>query len=62
MRQEEHSPLLRSLGPAQYLRQLLDDGKFKSIADIAAAEGMDRGRASRVSTLAQLSPAITLSV
>ena len=62
MRQEEYSPLLRSLGPAQYWRQLLDDGKFKSITDFAAAEVMDMGRASRVSKLAQLSPAITLSV
>ncbi len=58
-RQEKHSPLLRSLGLAHYWQQLLDDGTFRSITDIAAAEGMDVGRVSRMLRLAQLSPANT---
>ncbi len=57
-RQEQHSPLLRSLGLAHYWQQLLDDGTFRSITEIAAAEGMDVGRVSRILRLAQLSPAI----
>lgn len=50
---EKHSPLIRSLGLAHYWQQLLDDGKFRSITEIAAAEGMDVGRVSRILRLAQ---------
>jgi hypothetical protein len=53
---EKHSPLLRTLGLAHYWQQLLDEGKFRSITEIAAAEGMDVGRVSRILRLVQLSP------
>ena len=59
---EKHSPLLRSLGLAHYWQQLLDDSTFGSITEIAAAEGMDVGRVSRMLQLAQLSPANTSAV
>jgi hypothetical protein len=55
---EQHSPLLRALGLAHYWQQLLDDGKFRSITEIAAAEGIDLGRVSRMLRLARLSPAM----
>jgi hypothetical protein len=59
---EKHSPLLKSLGLAHYWQQLLDDGKFRSLTKIAAAEGMDVGRVSRMLRLAQLSPPITNAI
>lgn len=55
---EQHSPLLRSLGLAHYWQQLLDDGKFRSITEIAAAEGLDVGWVSRMLRLTRLSPPI----
>ena len=59
---EQHSPLLRALGMAHYWQQLLDEGTFRSITEIATAEGMDVGRVSRMLRLAQLSPAITSAI
>jgi hypothetical protein len=56
---QQYSPLIRALGLAHYWQQLLDDRKFRSIAEIAAAEGMNVGRVSRILRLAQLSPANT---
>ena len=53
---EQHSPLIRALGLAHYWQQLLDDGKFRSIREIAAAERMDVGRVSRLFRLTQLAP------
>ena len=38
--------------------RLIDDGKYRTLAEIAAAEGMDRGQASRIAQLARLAPAI----
>ena len=39
-------------------QRLLDDGRFSSITEIAEAEGLDLGRASRIARLAQLAPDI----
>ncbi len=58
-KREQHSPLLRALGLAHYWQQLLDERTFRSITEIAVAEGMDVGRVSRIMRLAQLSPAVT---
>ena len=36
----------------------MDSGKYRSLRDIAEAEGMDVGRASKILRLAQLAPAV----
>ena len=59
---EQHSLLLRALGLAHYWQQSLDDGMFRSITEIAAAEGMDVGRVSRMLRLAQLSPVVASAI
>ena len=56
-----HTPLIRALGLAHYWQRLLDDGKYGSITEIAAVEGMDRGQASRIAQLARLAPGIAQS-
>jgi len=52
------TPLMRSLGLAHYWQRLLDEGKFLTITDIADAEGVDLGRASKIARLSQLAPDI----
>ena len=54
----QDTPSLRALGLAHYWQWLLDEGKHRSITDIAAAEGMDLGQASRVVQLTRLAPEI----
>jgi hypothetical protein len=54
----EDRALIRALGLAHYWQRLLDEGKYPSITAIAAAEGLDRGQASRIAQLAQLAPDI----
>lgn len=53
---EQHVPVLRALGLAYYWQSLLEAGKFDSISAIAAAEGMSKGRVSRITQLLRLSP------
>lgn len=55
-RTEDDSPLLRALGLAHHWQQLLDSGRYESLREIAAAEGIDVGRASKILRLAQLAP------
>ena len=50
------TPLVRALGLAHYWQHLLDTGKFGSLTEIAAAEGMDLGQVSRIARLARLAP------
>lgn len=59
-RRESHpqSPLIRALGLAHYWQQLIDDGRFQTMFEIATAEGVDRGQASRIAQLARLAPDI----
>ena len=52
------TPLLEGLGRARYWQRLLDEGKYRSIAAIAAAEGIDLGQVSRIARLTQLAPDI----
>jgi len=52
----EGTPLVRALALAHYWQRLLRDGKFRSITEIAGAEGLDLGQASRIARLAQLAP------
>ncbi len=54
-------PLIRALGLAHYWQRLLDDGKYRSLTEIAAAEGMDRGQVSRAAQLIRLAPKIVES-
>lgn len=54
----QHTPLIRALGLAHYWQRLLDEGKYRTITEIAAIEGLDRGQASRIARLAQLAPDI----
>lgn len=57
-KEELDTPLVRALGLAHYWQQLLDQGRFRSITEIAAAEGMDVGQASRIARSTQLAPEI----
>ena len=50
------SPLIRALGLAHYWQRLLDEGKYRSLTEIASVEGIDLGQASRIAQLARLSP------
>ena len=52
----QDTPLMRALGLAHHWQRLLDEGRFSSITEIAAAEGIDLGQASKMSRLAQLAP------
>ena len=54
----QDTPLLRALGLAHHWQRLLDEGRFTSITEIAEAEELDLGRASRIARLAQLAPDI----
>ncbi len=52
------SPLIRALGLAHYWQRLLDEGKYRSLTEIASVEGIDLGQASRIAQLTRLSPEI----
>ena len=47
-----------ALGLAHYWQRLLDEGKFRSITDIAAAEGIDVTQARRLLRLTLLGPVV----
>lgn len=55
---EQDTALLRALGLAYHWQRLLDEDRFASITEIAAAEGMDLGQASRIARLTTLAPDI----
>ncbi|MDI1246812.1 MAG: LacI family transcriptional regulator [Rhodoferax sp.] len=57
-KEAKDSPLIRALGLAHYWHRLLDDGKFRSLSEIANAEGMDLGQVSRTARLTSLSSGI----
>ena len=52
------SPLIRALGLAHYWQRLLDEGKYRSLTDIAVMEGVDLSQASRTAQLTRLAPEI----
>jgi hypothetical protein len=54
----QDTALMRALGLAHHWQRLMDEGRFTSITEIAEAEGLDLGRASRIAQLAQLAPDI----
>lgn len=55
------SPLIRALGLAHYWQRLLDEGKYRSLKEIAAMEGVDLSQASRTAQLTRLAPHIVKS-
>ena len=50
--------MIRALGLAHYWQRLLDEGKFRSITDIAAAEGINVTQARRLLRLMLLAPTV----
>lgn len=50
--------LLRALGLAHHWQRLLDEGRCAGLREIAEAEGMDPGQASRILRLTLLSPLV----
>lgn len=54
----QDTPLMRALGLAHHWQRLMVEGRFASITEIAEAEGLDLGRASRIARLTQLAPGI----
>ena len=52
----QDTPLMRALGLAHHWQRLLDEGRYRTITEIAAAEGIDLGQASKMNRLAQLAP------
>ena len=58
----QNTPLIRALGLAHYWQRLLDEGKFRSITDIAAAEGIDVTQARRLLRLTLLAPAVVANL
>ena len=57
-KQAKDSPSIRALGLAHYWQRLLDEGKYRSLTEIAAAEGIDRGQVTRTAQLIRLAPEI----
>lgn len=55
---DQDTPLMRALGLAYHWQRLLDEGRFNSITEIAAAEDIDRGQASKIAQLARVAPDI----
>ena len=55
---EQERGLVKALGLAHYWQRLLDEGAYRSVTEIANAEGMDLGQASRIVRLTQLAPDI----
>lgn len=57
-KEAKDSSLIRALGLAHYWQRLLDEGKYRSLTDIAVMEGIDLGHASRIAQLARFAPEI----
>lgn len=52
----QDSALMRALGLAHHWQRLLDEGRFRSLSEIATTEGIDLGQASKIIRLTQLAP------
>ena len=55
------SPLIRALGLAHHWQRLLDEGKYRSLTEIAVLEGVDLSQVSRIAQLTRLAPEIVES-
>lgn len=49
------------MGLVHYWQKLLDDGKYRSLTEIAGVEDIDLGQASRIAQLARLAPTMVES-
>ncbi len=58
----EESPLVRALGLAYHWRGLMESSRFKTLSEIAEAEGLDKGQVSRMMRLTRLAPDIVADV
>uniref|UniRef100_UPI0005F2B535 hypothetical protein n=1 Tax=Xanthomonas sp. MUS 060 TaxID=1588031 RepID=UPI0005F2B535 len=58
----QDTALMRALGLAHHWQRLLDQGRFGSMSEIAQAEGIDLGQASRISRLAHLAPDVVEAI
>ncbi|WP_298160068.1 hypothetical protein [Ferrovum sp.] len=54
----QDTPLIRALGLAHHWQRLLDEGRYRTMTEIAEAEEIDLGQASRIARLTQLAPYI----
>ena len=54
----QNTPIIRALGLAHYWQRLLDEGKMRTIADIAALEKIDVTQARRLLRLTLLAPVV----
>jgi len=61
-KQAKDGPSIRALGLAHYWQRMLDEGKCRSLTDIAVMEGIDLSQASRTAQLTRLAPAIVQAV
>ena len=52
----QDTPLMRALGLAHHWQRLLDEGRFSSMTEIAAAEGIDVTQVRRIMRLTVLAP------
>ena len=52
----QDTPLMRALGLAHHWQRLLDEGRFSSMTEIAAAEGIDVTQVRRIIRLTVLAP------
>nr|WP_232023928.1 hypothetical protein [Sulfurivermis fontis] len=57
----QESALMRALGLAHHWQRLLDEGRFASLSEIAAAEGLVLSHASRIARLTLLAPSIVMA-
>lgn len=60
-KEAKDSPLIRALGLAHYWQRLLDEGKYRSLTEISALEGIALSQASRTAQLTKLAPEIVKS-
>jgi hypothetical protein len=54
----QDTPLMRALGLAHHWQRLLDEGRFSSMTEIAAAEGIDVTQVRRIMRLTVLAPVV----
>lgn len=56
------STLVKALGRAYRWKRMLDDGRYGSVSELAAAEKLDRGYLGRILTLTLLAPDIVEAI
>ena len=62
MKTQSDPALVKALARAHRWRRKLEDGRYRSLRGLAAAEGVDRGYIGRMLTLAMLAPDIVTAI